>query len=153
VARCWSAADCCLPHPLRTALLPDGRVLVAGGVQPGGETRLLSAELFDPDTLSFSPTGAMSFGGGPIGTLPDGRVFVASSPNAEVYDPRSGTFAYAGVTLPDGVTGATALADGRVAIVGVTSVTGFNSGGFVGAWDLAGQTYREVCGGSQSHPL
>lgn len=135
------------------ALLPDGRVLVAGGVQPGVETRLLSAELFDPDTLSFSPTGAMRFGGGPMGTLPDGRVFVASSPNAEVYDPRSGTFADAGVILPDGVTGATALADGRVAIVGVTSVTGFYSGGFVGVWDLAGHTYREVWGGSQSHPL
>ena len=135
------------------ALLPDGRVLVVGGAQPGGSTRLHSAELFDPVSLSFSPTGAMSFDGGPMGTLPDGRVFVASSPNTEVYDPRSGTFAFAGVILPGGVTGATALADGRVAIIGVTSATGFYSGGFFGVWDLAGQTYREVWGGSQSHPL
>jgi hypothetical protein len=119
-------------------------------VQPGEQTRLRSAELFDPDTLSFSPTGSMSFDGGPMGTLPDGRVFVASSPNTEIYDPRSGTFAYAGVILPGNVTGATALADGRVAIVGVT---GFQSGGYVGVWDIAGHTYREVWGGSQSHPL
>ena len=129
------------------ALLPDGRVLVAGGVQPGEQTRLRSAELFDPDTLSFSPTGAMSFDGGPMGTLPDGRVFVASSPNAEVYDPRSGTFAFAGV-IPGGVTGATALADRRVVIVGVTEL---QSGGYVGVWDPTGQTYRQVYGGS--HPL
>jgi hypothetical protein len=132
------------------ALLPDGRVLVAGGVQPGEQTRLRSAELFDPDTLSFSPTGAMSFDGGPMGTLPDGRVFVASSPNAEVYEPRSETFAYAGVNLPGGVTAATALPDGRVVVVGVT---GLQSGGFAGVWDIAGHTYREVWGGSQSHPL
>jgi hypothetical protein len=131
------------------ALLPDGHVLVAGGVAPDGQTRLGSAELFDPDTRSFSPTGAMSFHGGPMGTLPDGRVFVASSPNAEIYDPRSGTFAFAGV-IPSGVTAATALPDGRVVVVGVT---GFQSGGFVGVWDIAGQTYREVWGGSQSHPL
>jgi len=129
------------------ALLSDGRVLVAGGVQPGEETRFLSAEMFDPDTLSFSPTGAMSFGGGPMGTLPDGRVFVASSPNAEVYDPRSGTFAFAGV-IPYGVTDATALPDGRVAIVGVT---GLQSGGYIGIWDPTGHLYRQVYAGS--HPL
>lgn len=129
------------------ALLPDGLVLVAGGMQPGEQTRLRSAELFDPDTRSFSPTGAMSFDGGPMGALPDGRVFVASSPNAEVYDPRSGTFAFAGV-IPSGVTAATALPDGRVVVVGVT---GLQSGGYVGVWDPTGQTYRQVLDGS--HPL
>jgi len=131
------------------AMLPDGRVLVAGGVRPDGSP-LQSVELFDPGTLSFSPTGPMPYGGGPMGLLPDGRVFVASSPNTQIYDPRSGTFAYAGVVLPGGVTGATALPDGRVVIVGVT---GFQSGGYVGAWDPAEHTYGEVWGGSGSHPL
>ena len=128
------------------ALLPDGRVLVAGGELPDGQ-RLRSAEVYDPDTRSFSPTGAMSFDGGPMGTLPDGRVFVASSPNAEVYDARSGTFAFAGV-IPYGVTAATALPDGRVVIVGVT---GLQAGGYVGVWDPTGRTYRHVDDGS--HPL
>ncbi len=134
------------------APLPDGRVLFAGGVQPGTDTRLHSAELFDPKTLTFSPTGSMTYDAGDLVTLPDGRVFVASSPNAEMYDPRSGTFAFAGV-IPAGVTGATALPDGRVVLVGVTSVTGMQSDGFVGVWDPAEATYREVWGGSQSHPL
>ena len=112
------------------APLPDGRVLFAGGVQPGTDTRLHSAELFDPKTLTFSPTGSMTYDAGDLVTLPDGRVSVASSPNAEMYDPRSGTFAFAGV-IPAGVTGATALPDGRVVLVGVTSVTGMQSDGFV----------------------
>ena len=120
------------------ALLSDGRVLVAGGVQPGTETRIRTAELFDPATLSFSPTGAMSFDGGPMGTLPDGRVFVASSPNTEVYDPRSGTFAFSGV-IRTGVTDAAALPDGRVVVVGAT---GLASGGHIGVWDPTSQTYR-----------
>ena len=89
----------------------------------------------------------MSFGGGPVSALPDGRVFVASSPDAEVYDPRSGTLAFAGV-IPGGVTDATALPDGRVVIIGVT---GLQSGGYVGMWDPTGQAYRQLYDGS--HPL
>jgi WD40 repeat protein len=131
------------------ALLPDGRVLVAGGASPAASTDLRSAELFDPDTASFSPTGTMSFGIGPMGPLPDGRLFVASSPNTEVFDPRSGTFTFAGV-IPGGVTAATSLPDGRVVIVGVT---GMQSGGYVGVWDPTRRTYGEVWGGSGSHPL
>ena len=41
-------------------LLPDGRVLVAGGDATGR-----SAELFDPSMRSFTPTGSMTTSRGP----------------------------------------------------------------------------------------
>jgi hypothetical protein len=110
------------PRAFHTAtLLPDGRVLVAGGDGPGRATEdpndlyqpLASAELYDPATGRFSETGAMSVGRGPSYMpmsdherqiallLADGRVLMAggvaaeSAPDAlpiELYDPTSGSF-------------------------------------------------------------
>jgi hypothetical protein len=80
------------------AILLDGRVLIAGGFPPGGTAgdvpALRSAELFDPVTMTSTPTGSIATptGGGPIVTLPDGRAFMASSDGAEIYDPATGTF-------------------------------------------------------------
>src|SRR5215469_5116842 len=97
---------------LHTAtLLRDGRVLIAGGFvccvvegQTLTETSTTSAELYDPSTGRFTPTGSMAVGRAlhQATVLPDGRVLmsggvgVASSPgtpgpeHAEVYDPATG---------------------------------------------------------------
>jgi hypothetical protein len=116
-------------------LLANGRVLVAGG---GGDANagepLASAELYDPATGTFSPTGSMvSAHSGQFATrMPDGRVLIAggetnratdllmwaSSTSAELYDPTTGKFSQTGsMTTAHGGT-ATLLADGRVLVVG-----------------------------------
>jgi hypothetical protein len=76
-------------------LLPDGKVLVAGG-QDAAE--LSSAELYDPRTGTWSATGSMSVARMRHAAvlLPDGKVLVAGGWNsgalssAELYDPATG---------------------------------------------------------------
>ena len=134
------------------ALLPDGRVLVAGGAYKNGPAyddsgslgltlaawtpaapgagaggrgplddipppsiglALATAELFDPSTGRWSPTGSMRYArvGAAAATLSDGRVLVVGSAEpgswwadvdprafdtAEVYDPATGHFSLVG---------------------------------------------------------
>src|SRR4029077_5161766 len=83
-------------------LLPDGRVLIAGGVQDVGSTMpipldpgVASAELYDPVSGTFTPTGSMSEGrsGHTATLLVDGTVLVTGTDNtAEVFSPGTGTF-------------------------------------------------------------
>ncbi len=60
--------------------LPDGRVLVAGGYNG---SYLASAEIYDPDSATWTPTGSMAtFREYQTATrLPDGRVLVAGGYN------------------------------------------------------------------------
>jgi hypothetical protein len=111
-------------------LLQDGRVLIVGGenASHGLDRYLTFAELYDPRTGTFSPTGSMTMArAGPAVTLlPDGRVLIAGGTgpggqraSAELYDPRAGTFSPTGaMTRERGVAMATLLRDGRVLIVG-----------------------------------
>jgi hypothetical protein len=91
-------------------LLADGRVLVAGGHRGRrASLRVLrSAELYDPATGAFAPTGALRARRHKHDavTLPDGRVLVIAGADerddrgaydtAEIYDPRRGAFAPTG---------------------------------------------------------
>jgi hypothetical protein len=111
------------------ALLPNGKVLIAGGMGVGGVV-LASAELYDPATGKFTPTGSMATPRFVPSTvlLADGRVLIAGGVDpsmplatAEIYDPVSGRFSPTGA-MAGGMAGAPAalLHDGRVLIVGLT---------------------------------
>ncbi len=107
-------------------LLADGRVLFAGGCDT-------KAEVYDPATGTFSPTGSLAQvrAGATATPLHDGRVLFAGGYNcapggqdgmwasAEVYDPATGTFGPTGsMAAPRSQHTATLLADGRVLIAG-----------------------------------
>ena len=125
-------------------LLADGRVLVAGGgaFGPGGvplsNGPLTSAELYDPKTGTFRPTGSMTVSAELYAAtlLSDGRVLFAggdygsaSLAAAQLYDSKTGTFRPAGsMTVGrEGHTG-TLLTDGRVLIVGGQALGNSESG-------------------------
>ncbi len=129
----WFRATGAPNHPYDSAtLLLDGSVLFAGGFDPEVPGFLSTAELYDPATGKFTPTGSMVTGrvDETATRLLDGRVLfvgglvTSQTPNsetssAEIYDPKTGTFS------PTGSMGearqfhtATLLRDGKVLITG-----------------------------------
>jgi WD40 repeat protein len=130
-------------------LLPDGRVLVAGGasncINGNCSAILASAELYDPQTGTWAVTGPMPQARArhAAALLPDGRVLVAggaadgaqraggnSLAGAEIYDPHSGKWALTGsLHTAAHDRGATLLPDGQVLVEGGQN----DSGGITGA--------------------
>lgn len=111
-----------------TARLPDGRVLVAGGVPFA--SAMLTAEIYDPNTGMWTSAGPMLYPHDwPVAaTLCDGRVFVGgkndlSAPEAELYDPATNAWIPAGKMKFSHIYGtATLLQDCRLLLTG-----GFNA--------------------------
>jgi hypothetical protein len=103
-------------------LLPNGKVLIAGGSNqdPPGIHAVASAELYDPAMGTFAPTGSLitARNGHSATLLPNGKVLIAGGSgdaSAELYDPSTGTFSATGSMTTVGVgTAARLLPDGRV---------------------------------------
>jgi len=138
-------ASMSVARKLHTAtLLPDGKVLVAGGMDSDDDASfksLASAELYDPGRGTWSATGSMLHPRAwhTATLLPNGLVLVAGGqcpglyektcpavedpsgamPDAELYDPKTGTWTATGSMIsPRFQHTATLLADGRVLAAG-----------------------------------
>jgi hypothetical protein len=120
-------------------LLPDGRVLIAGGFGPLGSTKsggcplpsscgqLTSAEIYDPSSGTFTVTGDMIAPGDAAVLLLNGKVFISAGysypyftvavAQAQLYDPSRGTFSASSAKTPWRYL-ATLLANGQALLTG-----------------------------------
>src|SRR5437667_498326 len=119
-----ATGDMITPRFVHTAtLLHNGKVLIAGGSTvcyfASPCVPAASAELYDPATGTFTPTGSMTMAylGGAV-LLRDGKVLIAGADithtmaSVELYDPSTGNFNTAGKpSTLTGVYSATLLND------------------------------------------
>jgi deoxycytidylate deaminase len=126
-------------------LLPNGKVLVAGGLESGFNPSA-SAELYDPASGTWTATASLNTAryAHTATLLPNGKVLVAGGYNgsfltsAELYDPASGTWTTTGsLNSARDLHTATLLPNGKVLVAG-----GYNGSFLTGAelFDPAGGT-------------
>jgi N-acetylneuraminic acid mutarotase len=110
-------------------LLPNGKVLAAGGWGVSQTTPLASAELYDPASATWAMTSTLGSrrGNHTATMLPSGKVLVAggyssgtgNSASAELYDPASAAWASTGsLNSARSRHTATLLSNGKVLVVG-----------------------------------
>jgi N-acetylneuraminic acid mutarotase len=136
-------------------LLPNGKVLVAGGLCSGGFTYPdISAELYDPSTGAWKATGSMNVArvNTPATLLANGRVLTAGgnptswgARSAELYDPSSGTWKTTGsMNVYRTSLAATLLTNGDVLVFGGTGLASSASEFYnpiKKMWTMTGQYY------------
>jgi len=119
----------------RAVLLPDGRVLVIGGVTTGAGGQESSARItdttaiYDPVNNNWTPGAVLTTArvGHTATLLPDGHVLVTggklspSSATTELYDPATERWSPSALMGSAGGQTATLLADSRVLVVGETT--------------------------------
>jgi hypothetical protein len=122
-------------------LLPNGKVLAAGGLNTSGH--LASAELYDPAAGTWSTTGSMGITRYQHSAtlLPNGKVLAAGGlgganddylASAELYDPAAGTWSATGsLTTTRYYPNATLLPNGKVLVAG-----GLNGAGGLASAEL-----------------
>jgi hypothetical protein len=146
-----------------TVVLPSGKVLFAGGRSRQLETAndwLASAEVYDPATGTWSPTGSMTTPRSKFSAivLPSGKVLVAGGyrhdylASAEVYDPATGTWTPTGsMTTPRADAPAVLLPSGKVLVLGgINQYVGTQSAELydpaTGTWSDAGSMVAQRWG-------
>jgi hypothetical protein len=132
------------PRTKHTAtLLPNGKVLVTGGTLQFS-TVVRTAEIYDPDTDSWSPAALManSRTSHTASLLPSGKVLIAGGfdslgaalASAEIYDPGTDTWSPAGIMANARASHtATLLPSGKVLIAGGGEGAGYNQPGLTSA--------------------
>ena len=135
-------------------LLPNGTVLITGGVRttsPGQGVSLSSAELYDPVTGSFSPTGNMNMlrAGHTATLLPDNTVLIAggflgtTATSAEIYDVTRRTFRFTGgMAHPRTAHTAALLPNGHVLVAGGVIAIGPVTTDSAELYDPATETFQ-----------
>ncbi|MEY2510588.1 MAG: hypothetical protein QOE26_1351 [Verrucomicrobiota bacterium] len=153
----WSATGSMADRRARhtATLLPNGKVLVAGGYDWNSSSTRASAELYDPATGTWTPTGNLTqprsdhtatlLHGGKV-LVTGGNSVSTSTPaqSAELYDPSTGTWTPTG-SLSGGRSyhTATLLAGNRVLVTGGRDANGALATAELydpatGAWHLTG---------------
>jgi hypothetical protein len=127
----WGPAMLTKADNRTVTVLPDGRVLFAGGGENAGMGITVAvfakAELYDPATGKFTATGSMAHARQEhvAALLPDGRVLIVGGSDlegkalntAEIWDPKTGKFTATGsMTSARDAATATTLKNGKVLV-------------------------------------